>query len=51
MARPPEQQWWTINGDDLMTALWRAHEGDDPGVVYLEMFANSDAEDYGEGEA
>lgn len=47
-ARPPAEQWWTINGADLMAALERAHGGDLPGVVYLELLANSDGIDYGE---
>lgn len=41
-ARPPAEQWWTLNGADLMGALQRAHDGDDPDVVYLELLANSD---------
>lgn len=42
--RPPtEQLWWTINGGELMAALQRAHDGDLPDVVYLELLlANSD---------
>lgn len=47
MSRPPAQQWWTINGADLMGALERAHQGDLPGVVYLELLVNSEAEDHG----
>lgn len=37
--------WWTISGEALMDALYRAHDGDDPGLVYLELLANSDVED------
>jgi hypothetical protein len=48
MARPSAEQWWTINGDDLVAALRRAHDGDDPGVVYLELLVNSESEEYGE---
>lgn len=44
-ARPPAEQWWTINGQCLMDALEAAHGGDDPGVVYLELLANSETED------
>ena len=47
MSRPPDEQWWTINGADLMDALHRAHDGDHPGIVYAELFANSETEDYG----
>ena len=46
-ARAPEDQWWCINGGDLMAALKSAHAGTDPDLVYLELFANSEAEDYG----
>ena len=45
-ARPPAEQWWTINGADLMAALQKAHDGDLPGVVYLELIANSESEDF-----
>ena len=41
--------WWTLDGRDLMGMLRRAHEGDDPGVVYLEGWANSDV-DYRPGD-
>lgn len=44
-ARPPAEQWWTINGADLQAALQRAFDGDLPDVAYLELFANSDRED------
>lgn len=40
----PVDQWWCINGADLMAALARAHNGDEPGVVYLELIANSETE-------
>ncbi len=45
--RPPVEQWWTINGQELMNALTRAHGGDVPAIVYLELLANSDGTDYG----
>lgn len=41
----PADQWWCINGADLMSALTRAHGGDAPGVVYLELIANSETEE------
>ena len=47
-TRLPAEQWWTINGQDLMDALRRSHDGDDPGVVYLELLVNSDSTDYGD---
>jgi hypothetical protein len=46
-ARPPAEQWWALNGADLMCALQRAHDGDLPDVVYLELLVNSDTTDYG----
>lgn len=43
MIRPVEQ-WWTINGHELLSALRRVGAGDDPDVAYMELFANADAE-------
>lgn len=34
--------WWVINGDELLAALIRCHGGEDPDLVYLELYANSD---------
>lgn len=36
--------WWAISGDALLEALRRAHDGEDPDVVYAELYANSDHE-------
>lgn len=47
-GRKPEDQWWTINGESLMAALRLAHDGEDPDLVYLELYTNSDSEDYGD---
>lgn len=33
----PSEQWWTINGEAIMSALRQAHDGIDPGIVYLEL--------------
>lgn len=41
----PSDQWWTINGQVILDALVRAHLGDDPETVYLELFANSEIGD------
>lgn len=41
-GRAPEDQWWTINGADIMAVLARAHAGEDPDLLYLEMIANSE---------
>lgn len=46
-ARPPAEQWWVLNGADLMSALRRARDGEDPELLYLEYIANSDREDHG----
>ena len=51
MAHPPSEQWWTISGDDLLAALYRVKNGDDPEVVYMEFYVNSSSEDYGDGSA
>lgn len=39
--------WWTISGDALLAALHEVHDGEDPDLVYAELYANSDHEDYG----
>lgn len=46
MPTSPDEQWWCINGRDIMNALEEAARGTDPGVVYLELIANSETEDY-----
>lgn len=33
--------WWSIHGETLMSALWRAHGGESPDMVYAELYANS----------
>jgi hypothetical protein len=33
--------WWTLSGEDLMHALHRAYEGENPEIIYAEMYANS----------
>ena len=35
------RDWWSISGDDLHAALERVAEGEDPDVVYTELYANS----------
>jgi hypothetical protein len=42
-----EDQWWVINGRDLMNALEEAERGTDAGIVYLELIANSEAAEDG----
>jgi hypothetical protein len=41
-GRPLAEAWWVIAGDELLAALWRAHMGDDPGVVYAELLVNAE---------
>ncbi len=36
--------WWAIHGQTILDALRRAHAGDDPDVVYAELYANSEGE-------
>lgn len=40
--------WWAISGEALLDMLRRAHAGEDPDMVYVEEYANSDREDYSE---
>lgn len=42
--------WWVIHGEALLDGLRRAAAGEDPDVVYAELYANSDHEDYSEDE-
>jgi hypothetical protein len=35
-------QWWVIHGQALMDALARAYDGEDPEMVYVELYANSE---------
>ena len=34
--------WWTISGEDLLAALHQAHDGENPDLLYAEIYANSD---------
>ncbi len=36
--------WWTISGAALLEALRRAHAGEDPDLVYAELYANSETD-------
>lgn len=45
MNVPPTEQWWALNGQILMNALHRCHEGENPEIMYLELIANSDTID------
>lgn len=43
-TEPRPLGWWTISGEELLAALARAHGGEDPNLVYAELYANSDVE-------
>lgn len=43
-----ELGWWTIAGSDLLAMLRRAHDGEDPDMVYAEEYANADREYLGD---
>lgn len=34
--------WWCISGEAMMDMLRRAHAGEDPEMVYVEQYANSE---------
>lgn len=36
--------WWSISGVAILEALHRVARGDDPDVVYTELYVNSDHE-------
>lgn len=36
--------WWTISGETLLDALRAVADGEDPDMVYAELYANSDVE-------
>lgn len=36
--------WWAISGELLLDLLRRAHAGEDPDLLYVEAYANSDHE-------
>ena len=38
------ERWWVIHEAELRAALERAHGGDDPGIVLLELTANAASE-------
>jgi len=37
--------WWVIHGPQLLALLTRAHAGEDPELLYVEAYANSDVEE------
>ena len=48
MALLPSEQWWTINGQVMLDAMWRCHNGQNPEIIYLELIANSETIDMGD---
>ncbi len=43
-SEPKGLGWWTISGEALLEALKAVANGDDPDVVYAELYANSEEE-------
>ena len=37
--------WWTISGEALLETLKTVADGDNPDVVYAELYANAERED------
>jgi hypothetical protein len=37
--------WWSIHGETLMESLRRAHDGEDPDLIYAELYANSERDE------
>ena len=35
--------WWVICGEELLNALRRANAGEDPDLLYTELYANAEA--------
>ncbi len=40
----PERAWWVIHGETIVMALRRAHAGEDPDVLFLELCANAEVD-------
>lgn len=43
-----KETWWVISDKDFIEAMLRAHAGEDPYMLILEYYANSEVETYGE---
>lgn len=37
-----ELGWWIIHGDEIMEALRQVAQGENPDIVYAELYANAD---------
>lgn len=42
--------WHVIHGETFLDALRRCHEGESPDLVYMELDANAEREDFREDE-
>jgi hypothetical protein len=42
VAQVSELGWWVIRGSTILEALRRAALGEDPDVIYAELYANSE---------
>ena len=42
MAKKKKWPWHVIYGKDLMRLLQKAHGGEAPGLLYLELYANGE---------
>lgn len=40
-----ETEWWALGGGALRSMLIRAHAGESPDLLYMELYANSDHEE------
>lgn len=49
MAEVKGLGWWSISGEELLEALRKCANGENPDIVYAEMYANSKHE-YLDGE-
>lgn len=47
--RPPERQWWVLNGECLLDALKQARD-ELPEIIYMQLLEESDVEEYGSTE-
>lgn len=36
--------WWTIHGSELLAALQRVHAGEDPRLVFADLWSRADHE-------
>lgn len=45
-AKSPFDVWWTMHGQDFLDCLVRAFEGEDPEMLYMEWYFNSERRRY-----